>query len=303
MSKIKVLFAIIFLFLSMKVNAQQVPEGTYSELVILNINSGEQRTIIKENRHFEAPNWSRDGEFLIINSSGFLEKIDLAGKKLGQILPDKITRANNDHGLSFDGKLLVISKSDEGTSSRIYTVPLAGGEPKLITPNHPSYWHGISPDGKTLVYCAERDGAWDIYAIPSAGGDEKRLTDTEGLDDGPEYSYDGKWIYFNSNRTGRMQAYRMRPDGSGAEQLTKDSLDNWFPHPSPDNKSAVIISYLEDQKGAHPFGKDVKLRLLNVETKEIRDLTDIFYGGQGTINVHSWSPDGEWIAFVRYHKP
>lgn len=303
MPNTKFLFAIIFLFLSITVTAQQVPEGTSSELVILNVNSGEQKTILKETRHFEAPNWSRDGKFLLINSGGFLEKVDLDGNKLGQIQPGKISRANNDHGLSFDGKLLVISKSDQNFGSRIYTVPLAGGEPKLITPDHPSYWHGISPDKKTLVYTAERNGAWDIYAIPTAGGDEKRLTDADGLDDGPEYSYDGKWIYFNSNRTGRMQAYRMKPDGSGSEQLTDDTLDNWFPHPSPDNKSAVIISYLEDQKGAHPFGKDVKLRLLDVETKEIKDLTEVFYGGQGTINVHSWSPDGEWIAFVKYHKP
>ncbi|MCE7055718.1 DUF5050 domain-containing protein [Algoriphagus sp. AGSA1] len=303
MPKIKVLLAIIFVGLSITVTAQQVPEGTSSELVILNVYSGEQKTIVKENRHFEAPNWSRDGELLIINSGGFLEEIDLQGNLLGTIHPEKISRVNNDHGLSFDGRTLVFSKNDQGLGSRIYTVPMAGGEPRLITPNHPSYWHGISPDGKTLVYCAERNGAWDIYAIPSAGGNEKQLTDAEGLDDGSEYSYDGKWIYFNSNRTGRMQTYRMKPDGTGAEQLTDDSFDNWFPHPSPDNKSAVIISYLEDQNGAHPFGKDVKLRLLNVETKEIRDLTEVFYGGQGTINVHSWSPDGEWIAFVRYHRP
>ncbi|WP_339753032.1 transporter [Algoriphagus aquimarinus] len=303
MQNLKNIFALFFLLFSSTLYAQQAPEGTSSELVILNVKTGVQKTILKEVRHFEAPNWSRDGKYLLINSGGQLEKVDFDGNKLEQILPDKISRANNDHGLSFDGKLLVISKSDQGFGSRIYTVPLAGGEPKLITPAHPSYWHGISPDGKTLVYCAERNGLWDIYSIPTVGGAEKRLTDAEGLDDGPEYSYDGKWIYFNSNRTGRMHAYRMKPDGTGAEQLTNDALDNWFPHPSPDNKSAVIISYLEDQKGSHPFGKDVKLRLLDVESKEIKDLTPVFYGGQGTINVHSWSPDGEWIAFVRYHKP
>jgi len=201
-----------------------------------------------------------------------------------------------------NGETIVFSKNEEGMGSRIYTIPTAGGTAKLITPKYPSYWHGISPDGKTLVYCAERDGAWDVWAIPTQGGEEVRLTNAEGLDDGPEYSYDGKWIYFNSHRTGRMQAYRMKPDGSGQEQLTFDDLDNWFPHPSPDSKSAVIISYLEDQKGAHPFGKDVKLRLLDVESKEIRDLTEVFYCGQGTINVHSWSLDGKWIAFVRYFK-
>ncbi|MHA7131669.1 TolB family protein [Algoriphagus namhaensis] len=279
----------------------QVPEGISSELVILNVKTGEEKTILKEKRHFEAPNWSRDGEFLLINAAGKLEKISLKGEKLGLLFPELIDRANNDHGLSFDGKTLIYSRNDEGKSSRIYTVPLSGGTPRLITPKYPSYWHGISPDGKTLAYCAERDGKWDIYLIATDGGEEIRLTDAEGLDDGPEYSYDGKWIYFNSHRTGRMQVYRMRPDGTGVQQLTFDDLDNWFPHPSPDNRSAVIISYLKDQKGQHPFGKDVKLRLIDVESKEIRDLTPIFYGGQGTINVHSWSPDGEWIAFVRYH--
>ncbi len=278
----------------------QVPSTIESELVILNVNTLEEKVVLREKRHFEAPNWTRDGKYLLINADGKLEKIDLNGNKLGFIFPDQITRINNDHGLSFDGKTLVFSKNEEGMGSRIYTIPAKGGKAKLITPKYPSYWHGISPDGKTLVYCAERDGAWDVWAISTQGGTEIRLTDSEGLDDGPEYSYDGKWIYFNSHRTGRMQAYRMKPDGAQQEQLTFDELDNWFPHPSPDNKSAVIISYLEDQKGAHPFGKDVKLRLLDVESKTLRDLTPVFYGGQGSINVHSWSPDGDWIAFVRY---
>lgn len=280
----------------------QVPSTIESELVILNVNTLEEKVVLREKRHFEAPNWTRDGKYLLINADGKLEKIDLNGNKLGLVFPDQITRINNDHGLSFDGKTIVFSKNEEGMGSRIYTIPAKGGKAKLITPKYPSYWHGISPDGKTLVYCAERNGAWDVWAISTQGGTEIRLTDSEGLDDGPEYSYDGQWIYFNSHRTGRMQAYRMKPDGSQQEQLTFDELDNWFPHPSPDNKSAVIISYLEDQKGAHPFGKDVKLRLLDVENKTLRDLTSVFYGGQGTINVHSWSPDGDWIAFVRYYR-
>lgn len=281
----------------------QTPENIISELVILNVNTREEKTILKENRHFEAPNWSRDGQFLLINSKGLLEKIDLRGKNLGFLFPELIKNANNDHGISFDGKKLVYSNNDKGLGSRIYTISLEGEKPELITPLYPSYWHGISPDGKFLAYCAERHGQWDVYIIPSTGGEEIRLTNSDGLDDGPEYSYDGQWIYFNSHRTGRMQVYRMKPYGSNQEQLTFDEYDNWFPHPSPDNQSIVYISYLEDQKGSHPFGKDVKLRIMDIVTKEIRDLTLVFYGGQGTINVHSWSPDGNWIAYVRYHKP
>lgn len=295
--------ALISLLLLLGTNGfAQNQENVTSELVILNVGTGEERTVLRQNRHFEAPNWSRDGSYLLINSGGLLEKIDFDGKSLGFLHEGVISTVNNDHGLSFDGKTLVFSKNEKGLGSRIYTLPMEGGLPKLITPAYPSYWHGISPDGKLLAYCAKRGEEWDIYAIPTAGGDEIRLTNATGLDDGPEYSYDGQWIYFNSHRTGRMHLYRMKADGSEQEQLTFDELDNWFPHPSPDNQSIVYISYLEDQKGSHPFGRDVKLRIMDLRDKKSVDLTVPFYGGQGTINVHSWSPDGKWIAYVRYYK-
>lgn len=282
----------------------QVPKELSSELVILKVKSGKEKVLLKENRHFEAPNWSRDGKFLIINAAGLLEKIDLKGKNLGKINPEGINTVNNDHGLSFDGKILVFSKNDKGaaptTNSRVYIANADGSNPRLVTPDFPSYWHGISPDNNFLLYTARRNDEWDLFKIPTQGGTEVNITNTKGLDDGSEYSYDGNWIYFNSHRSGRMHIYRMRTDGSGVAQLTNDELDNWFPHPSPDNKSIVYISYLEDQKAGHPFGKDVKLRMMNLETKEIKDITPVFYGGQGTINVHSWSPDGKSVAFVRY---
>ncbi len=283
----------------------QVPENLESELVLLNVDTGKEKVILREKRHFEAPNWSRDGKFLIINANGKLEKISINGKKLGIIDTGFADRCNNDHGLTFDGKWLIVSHNDSrvsssGGNSRIFILPASGGVPRLITANYPSYWHGVSPDNQWVVYCAMRDGDWDVYKTHVITDEEIRLTDAEGLDDGPEYSYDGEWIYFNSHRTGRMHIYRMRPDGTEQTQLTSDDYDNWFPHPGPDNKSVVYISYIEDQKGGHPFGKDVKLRLLNVETSEIRDITPVFYGGQGTINVHSWSPDGKSVAFVRY---
>ncbi len=282
----------------------QVPKELSSELVIVKVKSGKEKVLLKENRHFEAPNWSRDGKFLIINAAGLLEKIDLKGKNLGKINPEGINTVNNDHGLSFDGKILVFSKNDKGaaptTNSRVYIANADGSNPRLVTPDFPSYWHGISPDNNFLLYTARRNDEWDLFKIPTQGGTEVNITNTKGLDDGSEYSYDGNWIYFNSHRSGRMHIYRMRTDGSGVAQLTNDELDNWFPHPSPDNKSIVYISYLEDQKEGHPFGKDVKLRMMNLETKEIKDITPVFYGGQGTINVHSWSPDGKSVAFVRY---
>lgn len=167
-----------------------------------------------------------------------------------------------------------------------------------MTPLSPSYWHGVSPDGKTLAYCAQRNGQFDIYTLPMEGGEERQLTNTKGLDDGPEYSHDGKYIYFNSERTGQMQVWRMKVDGSEQEQVTADEQNNWFPHLSPDGKNMVFLSYKKEVKG-HPANKDVQLRIMNLETKQIRVLAKIF-GGQGTINVPSWSPDSKKIAFVTY---
>ena len=284
----------------------QVPANIESSLVLLDVQTGRETVVLTEKRHFEAPNWSRDGTYLLINAKGKIEKIAVSGKKLGIVNTGFANDCNNDHGFSFDGKTLVISHNDTtlhpNLNSRIFVLPAAGGKPRLVTEQFPSYWHGISPDGQTLLYCAMRNDEWDVYSIGINGGPETRLTDAKGLDDGPEYSYDGQWIYFNSHRTGRMHLYRMKPDGSGTEQLTNDEFDNWFAHPGPDNKSIAYIAYMKDQQGRHPFGQDVKLRLMDVKTRKVRDLTPVFYGGQGTINVPSWSPDGKRIAFVRYRK-
>ena len=297
---------VILLFCTISLSGfSQTPQNIVSELVLLHVKTGNEEVILSENRHFEAPNWSRDGKFLIYNSNGKIEKISIQGKKLGIIDTGFADQCNNDHGFTFDGSQLIISHNDngiqsEGGNSRIFILPADGGLPRLITKQAPSYWHGVSPDNQWVVYCALRNGEWDIYKNNIFDDNEIRLTDAPGLDDGPEFSYDGEWIYFNSHRTGRMHIYRMRPDGSEQTQLTFDPYDNWFPHPAPDNKTVVYIAYTEDQKGGHPFGKDVKLRLLDVETGETRDLTPIFYGGQGSLNVPSWSPDGEKVAYVRY---
>jgi TolB protein len=296
--------AILLLGFSLSLSAQ-IPAGkkVISSLYVYDLATGKSELILTEKRHFEAPNWSRDGKFLLINAYGKLEKISPKGEKLGELNTGSVDKANNDHGYSFDGKSLYISSAKaeiKEHTSFIYKVSSAGGNPVQITPLTPSYWHGISPDGKTMVYCAARNGNYDVYAMSSNGGEEIRLTSTEGLDDGPEYAPDGKHIYINSFRSGMMQIWRMKADGSEPEQMTFDAHSNWFAHIAPNNQVATIITYMEDQKQAHPFGHQVKLRLLNLKTKEVKDLTEEFYGGQGTINVPSWSPDGKKFAYVRY---
>jgi Tol biopolymer transport system component len=278
---------------------------TTSYIHILDITSGRIETILTVNKHVEAPNWHA-GNYLILNSYGKLFTLDISTKKTTLLNTGNVTSVNNDHGISPDNKWLAVSNNDqrgtslEGYSSVIYILPVAGGEPKKVTSGRMSFWHGWSPDGKTLAFVGYQEGNFDIYTIGTEGGKEKRLTDTEGLDDGPDYSADGKFIYFNSYRTGHMQIWRMHADGSDSEQLTFDEHSNWFAHPSPDNRWIAYLSYVDDEKQNHLFGKSVRLRLMNLETKEIKDITPVFYGGQGTFNVPSWSPDSKKIAFVSY---
>ena len=283
----------------------QIPEGkkVISSLYVYDLTTKTSKLVLKENRHFEAPNWSVDGQYFLINSNGILEQVSIDGKEKKVLNTANVKQANNDHGYSFDGKTLFISSGKESIeehTSFIYMVDANGGVPEQITPLTPSYWHGVSPNGKDIVYCAERNGNYDVYKMNIDDKKEIRLTSEEGLDDGPEYAPDGSYIYINSYRTGHMQVWRMKPDGSKAEQMTFDNYSNWFPHISPDSKTAVIISYIEDQQQSHPFGRMIKLRLLDLNTKKITNLTPAFYGGQGTINVRSWNPSETKFAYVSY---
>ena len=262
----------------------------------------------------EAPNWSADN-FLYFNNGGKMWKVkaDLpASTPPTAAIPAPaplnlgiLTFINNDHAISPDGKWLAISDQSQGNrQSAVWVVPIEGAAvtpPKRLTEATPSYFHGWSPDGKTLAFCGQRNNNFDIYTVPfdgGAGGGEKRLTDSPGKDDGPEYSPDGQYIYFNSDRTGSMQIWRMKADGTAQEQLTKDDNNNWFPHISPNGQQMVFLTY---EKGVldHPENKDVQLKVMNLRTGAITVLAKLF-GGQGTINVPSWSPNSQYLAFMSY---
>lgn len=283
--------------------ADFVPYRDYigSLLEVMDVETGERQVVHQVADSLQAPNWTRDGEALIYNHNGRLYRFDLAISKLTEIDTDFATNNNNDHVLSFDGSQLAISHHPDefDRHSVIYTVPTKGGKPKQITSGeHHSYLHGWSPDAKWLVFTGGRNDNYDIYKIPAEGGDEVRLTTYEGLDDGPEFSPDGKTIFFNSMRSGKMQIWKMNADGSGQQQVTDDEFNNWFPHISPDGKWIVYIAFPQDINPAeHPFYKHVTLRLMSVEGGPAKVIAYL-YGGQGTINVPSWSPDGKRIAFV-----
>ncbi|MBC7958686.1 MAG: TolB family protein [Vallitaleaceae bacterium] len=271
-------------------------------LEIYEISSGKRQVLASFNRVVEAPNWTKDGKTLIYNSEGLIYRFDLKTKTSEIINTDFADLCNNDHVLSSNEKFLAISHSElEDLKSRIYIVPIEGGTPKRITKLGPSYLHGWSPDGKHLAYCAERDGNYDVYTISVDGENETRLTFTHGLDDGPEYDPKGEKIWFNSTRSGLMQVWSMNTDGSEQTQISQVEMNCWFPHVSPDGSQVVYLAYhVGDLKPEeHLPDKRVQIRLMDSTGENDRLLFDLS-GGQGTINVNSWSPDGKYFAFVSY---
>ena len=244
-----------------------------------------------------------DGKKLLYNDHGSLYTIPIEGGTPEKLNTGSAARLNNDHGISFDGKMLAISNSREGKpggGSSVYVLPLTGGEPKLLTEETPSYWHGWNPNNKEVCFVAQRGSKiYNLYKQDINSGKEIQLTfNTKGHVDGPEYSPDGKWIYYNANPTGTMQIWRMKPDGSGKEQITFDEYHSWFPHISPDGKWIVFISFPTDiDPNSHPSYQNVMLRLMPASGGAPRVLAYMF-GGQGTLNAPSWSPDSKRIAFV-----
>ena len=271
-----------------------------SHIELLEVASGKREIVYTSPKSLQAPNWMADGKGLIYNSDGLIYRLDLASRQAQALNTGEVKNNNNDHVLSFDGKMLGLSSGVQQLGgSIVYTMPVAGGAPKQITPTGPSYLHGWSVDGKNLLFTGQRNNEFDIYQVPAAGGKEIRLTTATGLDDGPEFTPDGKWIYFNSNRSGTMRIWRMKPDGSAQEPLTNDEYHDWFPHISPDGKWVVFVSFLKDEvpAGDHPFYKHVYLRLMPLDGGKPKVIAYV-YGGQGTINTPSWSPDSKRIAFV-----
>lgn len=272
-----------------------------STLQIYDLASSSAMELLVIERLIEAPNWTPDGASLIVNRDGRMFRVPLDAPELIPIETGDFANCNNDHGISPDGESLVISDSTETGQSCIYVLPVSGGSPRRLTSNVPSWWHGWSPDGLTLAYVGRREGVFGIYTMSAEGGEERHLVSGGGHYDGPDFSHDGAHVWFNSDRGGSMDLWRMPAKGGEPERMTDDDRVNWFPHPSPDGMSALYLSYEPGTEG-HPRDRNVELRLVDLSSGSVRTLMALF-GGQGTINVPCWSPDGSRFAFVSYARP
>jgi Tol biopolymer transport system component len=301
--------------------AARPPQPRYrSRVSIFDLRDKSTRTVFQADQVFEAPNWSNDGKYLLANSGGRLYRIAVDGSSGATpeaINIDTTLRLNNDHAPSPDGKLLAFSASSPASrQSQVYLSNGDGSNARVMVAATPSYFHGWSPDGKYLAYVHQHPGAsgapanYDIFRIPAAGGEPQQLDANAGYDDGPDYSPDGKWIYFNSDRAGGWDVWRIPAGGAGpgdekAERVTSDEMEDWFPHPSPNGKWLLFLSFAKGTATHNDKLPGTQLRMMPMpgarlaKTPQIQVVTT-FFGGQGTINVNSWSPDSKRFAFVIY---
>lgn len=286
-------------------HTRQLRPGQVSELVVARRDGTQLAMIHETSVLIEAPNWTPDGRWLIFNADGRIWRISPDGREgPARIDTHPVEDLNNDHVVSPDGKWIYLSAND----GHLYRVAIGGGRPERISNEQDPargfryYLHGISPDGAELAYVGlETAGGRTVTRIctlPSDGGADRVLTDGACPVDGPDYAPDGT-IWFNSEaaatRPGHAQIYRL---GKTLTQVTHDERVNWFPHVSPDGGLVAYISFPPGTLG-HPADHDVIIRTMRPDGSEIRDI-DRFNGGQGSINVPSWAPDGSAFAYVRY---
>lgn len=282
-------------------------KGQRCRVHVVDATTGDDRIVFESDEILlEAPNWAPEG--LLLNGGGLLWALDpdAADPALAEVPFPTVPTLNNDHVLVPGSDDILLSAND----GQIYRAPRGGGEAiRLTDPADPfmHFLHGVDPDATLIAYTALAfvDGAAQHGGIRIAnidGSMDRPITPGQ-VADGSEWSPDGQWIYLNtehfSEAPGHAQIARMRVDGTELEQLTFDERVNWFPHFASDGETAVYLSYPPGTEG-HPADLEVEVRLVRGGQWRHPETVATLPGGQGTINVNSWAPDGSRFAYVDY---
>ncbi len=254
----------------------------------------------------EAPNWAPDGLGLLLNGNGLLWRLALdPDVALTSVEIADLPAINNDHVVDAPRGLIYLSAND----GHLYVAPIVGGTATQVSSDSSRYHflHGVSPDGTTLAFVdlprGDFSAAGRLALIPAAGGATSYPDAGSRHIDGPEYSPDGTWIYLNTEefgvRPGHAQLARVPATGGILERLVSSDTVDWFPHLSPDGELASYITFPTGTLG-HPADLEVQVRVVRTDDWD-RVLHSVpLFGGQGTLNVNSWSPDGTRFAYVAY---
>jgi TolB protein len=287
---------------------RELQPGQRCEVWIASVTGESQLVYTTDDVLLEAPNWTLDGSSLVLNGDGKLWTLDVSEGEPTEVPLSGIPDLNNDHVLAPDGTGIFLSAND----GHVYRALLDGGPAKRITDEDGTFHflHGVSPDGSQLAYVGIEAGDFTqpgrLMTIASDGGATAAVDVGAGHCDGPEYSPDGKWLYLNTesftSTPGHAQLARIQVDGGGFERLLESDTVDWFPHLSPDGQLATYIRFPSGTVG-HPADLPVDVVLVSTGDWTTPLHTWPLLGGQGTLNVTSWSPDSGRFAFVAYPLP
>jgi Tol biopolymer transport system component len=247
------------------------------------------------------PFWSVDGRFLYFASdrggSVNLWRVSIdekSGRPLGD--PESVILPAGFAGplsASRDGRHMVYeSRTTLPSIQRSSFDPVSEkvtGEPvSIFRSSLPILGFEVSPDGQTIIF-ASGGARQDLFIMRADGTGLRQLTDDPFKDRNMTWTPDGKRIFFLSDRGGSYETWSILPDGSGLEQVTRDSKKGgWWPVFSPDGSVFAVPN------GVNSF----LFRLGSGAGKgKLEPLPAL--GGEFWFDVRDWSPDGRKLAGAR----
>jgi Tol biopolymer transport system component len=193
-----------------------------------------------------------------------------------------------------DSRALLYISNHDGARD-VYKVALDGrgqriGEPQRITTGLGAHTISLSTDGRLLAFSVFRLVAniWSVTAPPN--GDRpvaEAVPVTRGAQsvEGLALSPDGRWLTFDSDRNGKHHIYTVPVEGGESKQITRNTVDEFMPHWSPDSRQIVFHAFTSD--GAR------RLEVVSADGGKSTPVTP----EPRNQRRPGWSPDGRALVF------
>ena len=269
--------------------------GQNTPLIVLDLNDFSETLIPNDKTTDIQPVWLASGIYFLSDRDGTsnIWKYNTGDQSLSQITTftgsDVKTLAGHKDDLIYerDGLLHLMNLNSGNTNT--LEINIIGDFPwmekKWEDVSSNARYVSLSATGKRLVM----EARGEIFTVPAKEGAPRNLTkSSDAADRRPIWSPNGDQVAYFSDQGGK--GYRlMLQDQSGMKEAESidigDSKLAWEATWSPDGKR---IAFIDD---------DTWVRIVNLETKEVKS---IGHAGnnldRGNMNP-SWSPDSKWLAY------
>jgi len=191
---------------------------------------------------------------------------------------------------------LVKTTSHKGfpRGSRVETVNIETQKRTIVhTSDHELNAPFFSQDG-TLIYFLDHQ---KTFCIPLDKNVSKPIFTSNANGIGKKNKLHG-FIYFSQGKTSTNQIWRKKSNGTKSTQMTFDLEHSRFPHISPDGKWVAFLSFPHDSNPNEAVRfQRVSLNIMPSKGGAPKTIAH-FYGGKGSFENYTWSPDSKSLVFV-----